>query len=356
MQLSLRLLLVFILLAGFSCAPKPGPAEKASELVQAWMEETHAVGVTVSVGRDGEIIWSQGFGYADLEQDVPVDPGKTLFRVGSVAKSMTATAVGILYEAGKLDLDAPVQTYVPGFPQKQGVITPRLLGGHIAGIRHYQGDENLSNVPYDSVTASLAIFKDDPLLHAPGSKYHYSSYGFNLLSAVVEGASGEDFLSFMDEEVFKPFDMQHTVADKVYSIIPGRGRYYWVDDAGTVSNAPAVDNSYKWAGGGLISTSEDLVRMGFGYLNHTVLKPETTKLLWTPQTLTNGEQTDYGIGWRRGENHTGRPWVGHGGGSVGGSTRFEIYPEENLVVAVISNRSDQDWNDISFKVAELFLE
>ncbi|MCB1124073.1 MAG: beta-lactamase family protein [Verrucomicrobiae bacterium] len=188
MQLSLRLLLVFILLAGFSCAPKPGPAEKASELVQAWMEETHAVGVTVSVGRDGEIIWSQGFGYADLEQDVPVDPGKTLFRVGSVAKSMTATAVGILYEAGKLDLDAPVQTYVPGFPQKQGVITPRLLGGHIAGIRHYQGDENLSNVPYDSVTASLAIFKDDPLLHAPGSKYHYSSYGFNLLSAVVEGA------------------------------------------------------------------------------------------------------------------------------------------------------------------------
>lgn len=356
MPLTLRLLLVSLLGLGFSCTRKAGPAEEASRLVQAWMEDTHAVGVAVSVGSDGEIIWSQGFGYADLEQEVPVDPAVTRFRVGSVAKSMTATAVGILYEAGKLDLDAPVRNYVPGFPEKPGVITARLLGGHIAGIRHYQGEENLSNVPYASVEAGLAIFKDDPLLHPPGSKYHYSSYGFNLLSAVVEAAAGEDFLTVLDERVFTPFGMKHTGADEIYPIIPGRGRYYWVEEDGTVYNAPAVDNSYKWAGGGLLSTSEDLVRFGFGYLNHTVLGKETTALLWTPQTLTTGEQTDYGIGWRRGENHTGRPWVGHGGGSVGGSTRFEIYPGENLVVAVISNRSGQDWNDISYQIAELFLD
>ena len=331
------------------------PGDQATALVNDWLVDAETVGITVSVGVKGEIAWSQGFGYSDLEQQVPVHPDRTRFRVGSVAKPFTATAIALLYEQGKLDLDAPVQTYVPSFPEKEGEITTRLLAGHLAGIRHYKGNEMQNNKRYESVLESLSIFKDDPLLHAPGSAFSYSSYGFNLLSAVVEGASSQNFLDYMDAHVFGPMDMGHTEADQVYPIISDRGRYYMMYGDQLI-NAPAVDNSYKWAGGGFLSTSDDLVRFGFAYLGNKILKQESIKLLWTSQKTTSGEDINYGIGWRSGVDDSGRSWVGHNGGSVGGSTIFKIYPEEEVVIALISNLSNQKWNNLEENVASLFLE
>ena len=342
------------LLIGFNLS-LANTAEDTVALVEAWMEDTRAVGVTVSVGRSGELIWSQGFGYADLEQQVPVDPGKTLFRVGSVAKPMTAAAVGLLMEQQKLDLDVPVQRYVPSFPEKEGIITARLLAGHLAGIRHYKGDEMFNNEHFETVTKGLRIFQDDPLIHPPGSRYSYSSYGYNLLSAVVEGASKRDFLEYMSEHVFEPLGMKNTHADHVYSILPGRGRYY-VRHGGTTVNAPAVDNSYKWAGGGLLSTSEDLVTFGFAHLGTSLLKEETIRLLWTPQETSKGKQTNYGIGWRIEEDDSGRSYIGHNGGSVGGATVFRIYPEKNLVIAMISNLSGHKYKNIPDQIVAQFWE
>ena len=349
------LLLGTILLIGSSCTPKPTPGDQAATLVNELMAETPAVGITVSVGVKGEIVWSQGFGYADLEQKVPVYPDRTRFRVGSVAKPMSAMAVAQLYEQGKLDLDVSIQQYVPSFPEKEGSITPRLLAGHLGGIRHYQGNENLNYKRYETVLDGLAIFQDDQLLHAPGSKYSYSSYGYNLLSAVVEGASGQSFLEYMDEHVFGPLGMDHTEADQIYPIIPDRGRYYVVNN-GAIINAPAVDNSYKWAGGGLLSTSDDLLRFGFAHLHNEFLKAETIELLWTSQKTTLGEKTDYGIGWASGVDKADRNWVGHNGGSVGGTTVFRIYPESGVVIALISNRSGQPFQDLPGKIAGLFME
>ena len=204
-------------------------------------------GLSVSVGIDGQIIWAEGFGWADLEQRVPVRT-TSRFRVGSVAKPMTAALLGLLYEEGKIDLDVTVQTYVANFPEKEYPITIRQLAGHLAGIRHYQGDEFLNSVYYATVSAGLPIFADDPLLFEPGTRYSYSSYAWNLLSAVIENVSSESFLEQMQSQVFEPLGMLDTTADQNEMIIADRVRPYVRDDDGKFRNAPHVDNSYKWAG------------------------------------------------------------------------------------------------------------
>ena len=133
----------------------------------------------------------------------------------------------------------------------------------------------------------------------------------------------------------------------------------WIPDLKQDSsqiNSPWVDNSYKWAGGGFLSTSEDLIRFGFAHLYPQILKPETVQLLWTSQETNAGEKTNYGIGWSSGVDESGRKWVGHGGGSIGGSTYFRIYPEEELVIAIIANLSGARFKDYPKKIAEIFLE
>ncbi len=144
-------------------------------------------GLSLTVAVDGKIMYSEGFGYADLEERVPVWP-TTKFRIGSISKPLTATALMQLVEAGKLELDAPVQKYVPSLPEKGAVITTRMLAGHLAGIRHYQGDEFNIQRHYANVLDGVNIFENDPLVSPPGTKFNYSSYGYNLLSAVVESA------------------------------------------------------------------------------------------------------------------------------------------------------------------------
>src|SRR5262249_35711954 len=161
-----------------------------------------------------------------------------------------AAGLMLLVEQGRVDLDAAVQNYVPSFPDKGKKITPRLLAGHLAGIRHYNGDEFFISKHYDSVLDGLKIFADDPLVSPPGKEFRYSSYGFKLLSAVIESAAGRDFLSYMHERVFMPLGLRNTRPDQVSEIIEQRARPYHRGKDQAVQNAVSVDNSYKWAGGG----------------------------------------------------------------------------------------------------------
>lgn len=326
----------------------------ARKLIAAFREARHIPGISVAVGVRGRVVWSEGFGFADLEHRVPVTP-ETRFRIGSISKSLTAAAIGQLYERGRLDLDAPVQRYVPSFPAKRWPTTVRQVGGHIAGIRHYRGDENLSYQPYATVLAGLDIFDDDSLLFEPGTRYSYSSYGWNLLSAVVEAASGEDFLAYMRRHVFEPLGLRHTVADYVDSIIPDRTGFYEIEEGGRVRNSPAVDNSYKWAGGGFLSTPEDLVRFAFAHLDSGFLKPETVRLLWTSQRLRSGEETGYGMGWFTRPDSLGHRLVAHSGGSVGGNALLLIHPESQVVLAIVANVSGAGYRDLPLRIAEMFV-
>ena len=277
------------------------------------------------------------------------------FRVGSISKSLTAAAVARLVEADRLDLEAPVQKYVPSFPEKAHPITTRQLGGHLAGIRHYQGHENFIRDPYPTVLDGLTIFADDPLLHEPGTAFAYTSYGFNLLSAVVEAAAKRPFLDYMREAVFRPLGMRDTVADFVTPIIPGRTSYYVRDDAGQVVNAPWVDNSYKWAGGGFLSTTEDVLRFANAHLDDEFLSEVSRKLLFTEQRIRGGEGVGYGFGWFIRTREDGRRLLSHSGGSVGGTSLMVMEPGTRVAVVGLINLTRAN-NGVVREVLDLFID
>ena len=336
-------------------APEHSAAiESARGIVRSVMEEESIPGLSVAVAKGSQVLWSEGFGYSDLTHQVHVTP-LTGFRIGSVSKPITAAALGVLVERSALDLDAPVQDYVPSFPEKRWPVTTRQLAGHLSGIRHYQRDEFFSAVNYPDVLSGLAIFENDSLIHEPGTEYFYSSYAWNLISAVVEGASGESFLDFMQREVFDALEMDHTVADRNRPIVANRTRFYVLDDEGGVVNAPYVDNSYKWAGGGFLSTPEDLLRFANGHMAPGYLQAETLELLFASQTLPDGTGTDYGIGWRSFSNDHGERIVSHGGGSVGGRTMLTLNRDNGLIVAVVANLSSAPMStDLAGSIEELF--
>lgn len=341
-------------LAGFGgCANIP--AVEASRMVSEFAESGGAPGLSVSVGWCDRIIWSKGFGFADIEQQVRADPATTKFRVGSVAKPMTALALVTLVTQGRIDVDADVRRYVPNFPQKAHDFSVRQLAGHLAGIRHYADDEAYSRKHYSSVVESLGIFKDDPLIAAPGSEWKYSSYGYNLLSAVIERAADKPFLDYMAESVFVPLGMTATVPDRLLEVVPRRGRYYVRRD-GKFFNEPEVDNSNKWASGGILSTTDDLARFGLAHMNDRLVSPEMRTLLWTEQKTAAGVGTGYGIGWRIVDDADGNRWIGHGGGSIGGTTQFWLFPDSRLVIAMTSNLSELDYGDILLRLRKLFIE
>ena len=324
-------------------------------LIGAEMERTGAPGVTIAVSRGGRLVWSAAIGCADLELGAPVSK-TTRMRIGSVSKPLTAAALGLLVQQGRLDLDAPVQRYVPDFPEKKWPITTRQLAGHLAGIRHYEPGEFESRTPYATVRAGLVVFEKDALLFEPGTKFSYSSYGWNLLSAVLEGASGEKFLDLMQKTVFGPAGMTHTGPDDAALIVPGRAHFYTRDpETWTIVNAGFVDNSVKWAGGGFVSTAEDLVAFGNALLEGRLLEPATLRLLWTSQKTADGKDTEYGMGWTVDKDAKGRRRVRHSGGAQGGTANLVIYPDEALVVAMIVN-SDVSFTGKTPHIAEVFLD
>jgi CubicO group peptidase (beta-lactamase class C family) len=299
-------------------------------------------GLSLAVSVDGKLVYSESFGFADLEERAPVWP-TTKFRIGSISKPLTAVALMKLVEAGKIDLDAPVQTYVPSFPDKGAPITVRMVAGHLAGIRHYKDDEFLIGKHYETMTAGLQIFQNDPLVSPPGTKFNYSTYGYDLLGAMIESVTGQSFPAYMQAQVFGPLGLVHTIADQNATIIEQRSRFYDKAKNGELENAPYVDNSFKWSGGGFLSTAEDLLRFGSAMLQPGFLRADSLKTMFTLQKTTSGEETRYGLGWFVRKPPAGELIYAHSGGSVGGTSQLIIYPESRLVIALVTNLSDADW-------------
>lgn len=348
-------------------------AMEARRLVHAFMAERGVPGTSVAVGVDGRIVWSEGFGYSDVELGVPVTP-LTKFRGGSTSKPMTQAAASLLREEGRMDFDVPVQRYVPSFPEKGHVITPRHLMAHTSGIRHYppEGDEFHSAKHYEDIVDALEIFENDPLLFEPGTAESYSTYGANLLGAAVQGAAGEDFLTVLQDDVFAPLGMLSTVGDHTDRIIPHRTGFYertnrrphyhlrqssWGDGTGLgeLLNAPYVDNSNKWAGGGLLTTPEDLVRFGSAHLRPGFLTAESLTEILTPGRIENGEVQNRGLNWSIETDDAGRRVISHGGGGVGSNSSLRVYLEEGVVVAIQANLSQSNPGVLSVPIAELFI-
>jgi CubicO group peptidase (beta-lactamase class C family) len=288
-------------------------------------------GLSVAVAIDGATVWSEGFGWSDLANQIAVTPS-TRFRIGSVSKPLTAAGLVLLVERNQLDLDAPIQTYLPDFPEKDGILTPRLLAGHLSGIRNYRGREAASNLPYPNLRSGLKIFEDDPLENPPGSKFSYASYNYNLLGTVMEAAGGENFLTFIGQNVLGPLGLSDTRPDQAGAIDPQLSQFYdtWLN--GRFLRSPTVNLSYCWPSGGYLSTAEDLVRLGNAHLLSTFLKLSSLKLLFTSQMTSAGKPTHYGLGW-----FIGRDIVYHGGDSFGGTAILLLRPATRTVVALTAN-------------------
>ncbi len=205
--------------------------EKLERTITSEMARQNIPGMSAAIVTDHQVRWSNGFGFSDLENFVPAK-ASTVYRLGSISKPITAVAAMQLVEQGKLDLDAPVQRYIPSFPQKPWPLTARHLISHIGGVRHYRGDEINLAKQYHSLTEGLSIFKDDSLLFQPGTRYSYSTYGYNLLGVAVEGASGTSFVEYTREQIFKPAGMDRARDDNVYDVIYNRAYGYRKTESG----------------------------------------------------------------------------------------------------------------------------
>jgi CubicO group peptidase (beta-lactamase class C family) len=339
---------------------------KVEDVLQAFADSTSVPGFAVTVAKKDDFFWSRAWGLADLATGRPMTPA-TRVRVGSISKPMTAALMGILFQEGILDLDAPVQEYVPSFPPKEWPVTVRQLAGHLGCVRHYESlAESLSNVHFETVEASLTPFADDPLVCEPGTESSYSTFGYALLSAVLEGAAGgEPFLDQMDRRVFSPMGLTDTRPDpgSLQSTGTGRGAPpdedfatpYEPGNGGEPVLAPEVDLSNKWAGGGFISTAEDLARFALAHLEPSPLRRETVELLWTPVTTTDGNTTPYGLGWQAGRGFGDRLTIAHGGNAVGGLSVLILFPEEELVIAFSTNMGNAPIRGIPRRIAEIMV-
>jgi CubicO group peptidase (beta-lactamase class C family) len=328
---------------------------QSEKIIKEVMRDANLPGLAVAISIKGELVWSKGFGYSDIEKEIPVSPSESKFRIGSVSKPLTAYGLALLYQQGKVDLEVPIQRYVPDFPKKKWEINLRQLAGHTAGIRHYRGNEFLSDKSYPTVGEGLDIFKNDALIFEPETKYSYSSYGWNLISAAIENIANEPFLQYMEKKVFMELKMNNTEADYANKENLNRTKFYQLAK-GEITEAPYVDNSYKWAGGGFLSTAEDLNKFGNDILYSVHLKEQTLSDFLTPQYLSDGKSTNYGIGFRVNEDKKGRRWFGHSGGSVGGTTMWMVFPEEELVITTITNIGRANWKDLAFRISNQFLK
>jgi len=336
----------------------PESVQKIEAAISSEMARQNLAGMSVAIAVDNRLVYANGFGLADLENSVPAT-AETVYRTASIAKPITATGIMLLAEQGKLDLDAPIQKYCPAFPDKPWPVTARQLLGHLGGIRHYKsGGEATGTKHYFTIADSLDTFKDEPLLHEPGSKYQYSTYGYSVLGCVLEGASGMSYEDFLRARVFGPAGMSQTRTDNHYELIPRRARGYQklsqrqydslpeaaqrIAQVGAHYNADMHDTSMKVPGGGLVSTAADLVRLALAYQNNTLLKAETKQQMWTRQRTKDGPETGYGLGWGVGEFH-GHASVSHGGAQAGTRTFLGILPEQGIVVALMCNTEGVDF-------------
>ena len=311
-------------------------------------------GTTVAVALEDRVVWSAGFGYANVKRQMPVK-STTRFRIDRVSESLTAAALVRLADEGKLDLDAPVQRYVPGLPEKGYALTPRLLAAHLAGVANFFPPRAaLSGCSQPDETArALATL---PLSRIPGTRYLHSSPGYVLLSAVVAGACGQDFQSCVQEKVLRPAGMTATALEDPRSATVNAATPYERGWFGMLAAARPVDNSCRFGAGGFVSTAEDLARFGLALLRGEIVRRESLPLLFSPQKSTAGESTGNGLGWQVGVDSAGRRRLVQSGRTVGGRSVVVLVPEARLSVALLANVDGEHLDDHALKIAALFAE
>jgi CubicO group peptidase (beta-lactamase class C family) len=336
--------------------------EDARQHARALIVDANLPGLSAAAAVNGEIVWAESFGWSDAETRTPLTT-QTRFRLGALSKPLTATAALRLRDQGRLDLDAPVQRYVPAYPAKQWTVTTRQLLGDVGGVHRLRGDNN-DAMPVDhcdGVDEAVALLKDDPLLFEPGTEHRYSIWGWVLVSAAIERAAGEPFDRVMARHVFEPLGMRRTVAIETGDIDDGPPKF--VAPRGLLGvrlgakEAMRPDYSCLAGGGALFSTPSDLVRFSAAVLKPGLLQADTIAALQTPARLRSGARTTYALGWTVSNvDLAGKPvrMISHRGSPMGGSVSLLVFPETGLSIAVAANAGNGRVHPLALQVAESF--
>lgn len=307
--------------------------------------------MSVTILQNGRTLLQKGYGYSNLEKRTKVAPENSIFRVASISKCITGLALGKMVEDGLLDVDASFYDYVPYYPKKKHDFTLRQLAGHTAGIRGYQGKEYALNQPY-SIKESIEVFKNAPLLFEPGKGYLYNSFDFVLLSLAMQEASGIPFESYVKEKILDSLGLVNTfppnIIGKFSEDDPKNNLNISESYTRTIScykKSVPVNNFYKLAGGGYLSTSGDIAKLGQAILEGKLLRKETYAKILESQIVL-GKPTFYGLGFQVSQDAKGRNFVGHVGNSVGAYSNFFVYPEAQTVISILINCTDPKVQEI----------
>jgi serine beta-lactamase-like protein LACTB, mitochondrial len=280
-----------------------GAVERGRVVMRAGLSEQNLPGLSVAVGVRGETVWAEGFGWADLDKRVAVAPDMR-FRIGTASVALTSAAAGLLLEEDRLKLDDEIQTYVPEFPYREWPVTLRQLLGDTSGVPNDGGDEGplftkRCERPADAFQFLSGYERE--LLFEPGTKYHYSSYGWIAVSAAIEAAAGEPLPAFMRKQIFEGLEMNDTVPDSETRTMPDQVASYFPRYAANPRYGPDLIREIGfscYSGSSVfVSTPADLVRFGMAIDSGKLLQPATVQLLHTPQRLASGETTGHGLGW-----------------------------------------------------------
>lgn len=339
-----------------------GAIDRGRRIARAGLSTQNLPGLSVAVGVGGDVAWAEGFGYADIDRQTIVTP-QTRFRIADVSIPLTSAAAGLLVDKKRLNLDHDIQAYVAEFPEKQWPVTLRQLMAHTAGVRNDAGNEEPLSEHCDRPVDGLKRFANDPLRFEPGTRFRSSSYGWVLVSAAIESAAGEPFFTFMRTQIFEPLEMTGTRPDSAKEAISDRATFYFPRFGGDTRYGPELaregDHSCLAGAAAFLSTPSDLARFGMAFGSGKIVQPATVEVLETPQLLSSGEHTEYGLGWKietvplagapaRMASHGTRPDF------IGGTASLLTFPERGLVVAVTSNTGFANTRSVALEIAEAF--
>jgi CubicO group peptidase (beta-lactamase class C family) len=357
-------LLVIALASVAGCAPAtpnadPGsphlmPTPETVDSLMAKYARPDSPGASVVVIHNGAVAYSQAYGLSDLESHARATT-ETDYRLASLTKQFTATAIMLLAEDGKLHYDDHVIDLLPGFPAYGREITVRHLLTHTSGLWDYEDFvPDTATVQVKDRDVLTLIGRADSTYFPPGSAFRYSNSGYAVLALLVEQVSGMPFARFLHDRIFRPLGMDSSVAyEKGVSTVPNRAYGYSQSGNGFVRTDQSPTSAVL-GDGGIYTSVEDLVRWDHALETHALLPEATRKLSWTPNVLSDGKPTRYGFGWFVDQDR-GRTRLTHNGETRGFTNAIVRYPSERLSVIVLTNRTDGDPWDAAQKIADAWL-
>ncbi len=307
---------------------------KLELLAESFLEQTRLPGLSIAVSKNNTLIYAKGFGYSDIGNNLPMLPS-TRIRTASVAKVLTATALGRLATEDLLDFDQPIKKYVPYINTLYADLTVRQLAGHTSGLNHRPAGKSYRNKQYKNIRETLDLI-DAPLLFEPGTDYSYSTNAFNLLAAVIEGASGISYGEYMKKYIFEPLHMQHTAPENIHQLSNSDAKIYFFKNE-RLRKDKLNNGSYKVPGAAFRSTPSDLVRLMNAYSNDGFISENVVSDMFKSNRLNNREETNVGIAWRMSKDAFGNHVIEHAGSWRGARTVLVYFPEEELSISLMVN-------------------